>query len=495
VEWFLRFNSVYDIIRPVFDIAILAYLLYKSYDLLLKTQAAKELYHAYAAKLPVIDYHCHINPADIAEDRRYDNIAQIWITCGDHYKWRAVRGNGTDEEYITGGASDYEKFEAFARAMPKLIGNPLYIWAHMELKRYFGFHEPLDLSNAKKAWNCANERLRDKNMSARGIMASSDVRLICTTDDPSDSLEHHKSIAGDGSFDIKVLPAFRPDKSLHIEKDGYAEYMQKLAQSAGTEIRSLSDLFSALQKRLDFFVNMGCKTADNGFEAIPFQRGDAGIAFKKALEGKFLTQEEISIFKTELFIFLAEEYHKRGLVMQIHFGVSRNNSSRLYGSIGSDAGADAIGNYNCIMNLTHILNALDTKGVLPKTVLYSINPNDNAALGALIGCFQDSSAAGKLQHGAAWWFNDTNLGIRAHLYNLAESALLGNFIGMLTDSRSFLSYVRHDYFRRILCDVIGGFVENGEYPDTPYLYEMIRNICFANASEYFGFGERIYKNF
>jgi glucuronate isomerase len=362
----------------------------------------------------------------------------------------------------------------------------------MELRKYFGYTGNLNAETLDNVWNLCNEKLQ--NMSARQIIKDSGVKLICTTDDPSDSLEYHKIIKDDGSFDTKVLPAFRPDKGLHIEKPGFKEYINKLAETSGTEITDMNSLFEAYSKRLDYFVSLGCKTADNGFENVPFKRGDAGAIFKKVLDKQEITQDEADIYKTELFLFLAREYFKRGFIMQIHYGVGRNNSDRLFKIHGADAGADNIGGFNCVYALSKILNELDKTGELAKTILYSINPADNAALVALMGCFQandcgiTAGSTGKLQHGSAWWFNDTNMGMREQLINLANGGLLANFVGMLTDSRSFLSYTRHDYFRRILCDIIGDYAENGEYPgDLDYLSKIAADVCYNNVCDYFGF--------
>ena len=469
-----------------------------SENFMLKTDIAKKLYHDYAKDIPIIDYHCHINPKDIADNTKYGNLANIWLTCGDHYKWRAIRSNGYDEKYVTGNASDYEKFLAWANTVPKCIGNPLYVWAHMELKKYFGYGGALNGETADIVWNLCNEKLQDSAFSAREIMKKSDVKLICTTDDPADSLEYHKQISTDKDFDIKVLPAFRPDKGLHIEKAGFAEYISKLSQASGIEITCMNSLFEAYANRLDYFVSLGCRTADNGFENVPFKCECANIkggnVLKKALAGQELSQDEIDVYKTELMLFLAKEYHKRNLIMQIHFGTSRNNNYRLFKSFGPDAGGDGIGNFNCIMSLSKLLSELDKENALPKTVLYSINPTDNVAIDALIGCFQNNdcgiqvNSTGKMQHGSAWWFNDNNMGMREHLINLANNSLLANFIGMLTDSRSFLSYTRHDYFRRILCDIIGEYVVNGEYPDDiEYLSKIVSDICYSNTKNYFDF--------
>ena len=461
-------------------------------NFMLKTQTAQELYHGTAAKLPIIDYHCHINPKDIAEDKKYSNLAEIWLTCGDHYKWRAIRANGYGEEFVTGNASDYDKFAAWAATLPKCIGNPLYIWAHTELKEYFGYGGVLNAETCDLVWNLGLEKLQ--NMSARSIIEKSKVKLICTTDDPADTLEYHRAIKADKSFTTQVLPAFRPDKGLHIEKAGFADYIKTLGTTAGVEISDFNTLCDVYVKRLDYFAGIGCKTADNGFENVPFKRGEPSAIFKKALDGQSLSQDEIDIYKTELFLFLARQYHKLGFIMQIHFGVGRNNSDRLFKVHGADAGADNIGGFNCISALSSILNELDKTSELPKTILYSINPIDNAALVALMGCFQTNDCGvkaggtGKMQHGSAWWFNDTNPGMRDQLINLANGGLLANFVGMLTDSRSFLSYTRHDYFRRILCDVIGDYAENGEYPsDMNNLSKITADVCYNNVCDYFGF--------
>ncbi|MCL2099485.1 MAG: glucuronate isomerase [Oscillospiraceae bacterium] len=463
-------------------------------NFMLKSETAQILYHETAAALPIIDYHCHIDPKDIAENKQYKNLAEIWLTCGDHYKWRAIRANGYAEKYVTGDADDYDKFKAWANTLPKCIGSPLYIWAHTELKKYFGYGGVLNAGSCDLVWNLGLEKL--KSLRARDIIKQSNVKLICTTDDPADTLEFHKAIAADQSFKTAVLPAFRPDKGLHIEKPGFAAYLEKLGEAANFPINSFDDLCGSYIKRLDYFAAAGCKTADNGFENIPFRRGDAGAVLKKALSDGTggLSQHEIDIYKTELFLFLAREYRKRGFVMQIHFGVGRNYRDRLFDSYGPDAGGDGIGGFNCIQALSKILNELDKTDELTKTVLYSINPVDNTALTALMGCFQTGGpgifegGTGKMQHGSAWWFNDTNKGMREQLTGLADGGLLANFVGMLTDSRSFLSYTRHDYFRRILCDVLGDYAEAGEYPrDIVYLSEITKNICYNNTRDYFGF--------
>ncbi len=462
-------------------------------DFLLKTETAKLLYHNYAAKLPIIDYHCHVPPKEIAEDKRYQNITELWLG-GDHYKWRAMRANGIDETYITGNASDYEKFRAWASTMPKLIGNPLYHWTHLELQRYFGYEGILNEETCDGVWSLCNEILEDPNMSARQIIKKSGVVLLCTTDDPADSLEYHTLLQNDASFDRKVLPAFRPDKGLNIERAGYAAYIAQLGTAANLAITDLDSLKAAYRQRMDFFSALGCRTADHGFdEYIPFvpEANDykANEIFKKALSGVPATMDEMRLFKTSMLSFFAKEYTERGWVMQLHFGVLRNVNPMMFDAIGPDTGFDIIGGANCITDIAHLLGALSKRGALPRTILYSINPADNAGLDALIGAFQENSGGiPRLQHGAAWWFNDNKAGMRAQLRSLANMSVLGNFVGMLTDSRSFISYPRHEYFRRILCDVLGEWVEMGEYPlDIESLAQMVCDISYNNTKNFFGF--------
>ncbi|MHC1693948.1 MAG: glucuronate isomerase [Eubacteriales bacterium] len=461
-------------------------------DFLLGSDTAIKLYKNYAADMPIIDYHCHIDPSQIASDKRFDNMAQIWLTCGDHYKWRAIRTAGYAEEYVTGNASDYEKFRAFACTLPLCIGNPLYHWAHMELRKYFGYDGILSESTCDEVWEKCNARLREDDMSVRSIIRRSNVKLICTTDDPVSPLADHKSIAADKSFDTKVLPAFRPDRVMNIGVPGWRDYIAQLSDASGIRIDGYNSLLAAYVRRLDYFAENGCLTADHGFQGVSFHRAEdseqVARIFAKALSGSTISVEEAEIFRTELNLFFGRQYSARGWIMQLHFGVSRNNSSRLFASFGPDAGGDAIGCFDAVLPVTRLLNELDMTGELPKTVLYSINPNDNTAIDALIGCFQGGGVKYKLQHGSAWWFNDNISGMRDQMMQLANNSLLAGFIGMLTDSRSFLSYTRHDYFRRILCDVIGGYVERGEYPaDMEVLGGMVRGICYNNTAEYFGF--------
>ena len=459
-------------------------------DFLLSTDTAKTLFHEHAAKMPILDYHCHINPEEIAKDRKFENITQVWLG-GDHYKWRQMRSNGVDEKYITGDASDREKFQKWAETLEKAIGNPLYHWSHLELQRYFGYHGYLNGKTAEEVWNLCNAKLQEDGMSVRNLIRQSNVTLLCTTDDPADSLEWHKVIAEDATFDVQVLPAWRPDKAMNIEKPDYAEYLVKLGDAAGMEIRSFGDLKTALKKRMEFFDSMGCKVSDHALEYVmyaPAEESRIEELFSKRLEGKALTKEEVLQFKTAYMIFVGKEYHRLGWAMQLHYGCKRDNNVFRFGQLGPDTGYDCIDNYAPSAQMADFLNALNATDQLPKTIIYSLNPNDNAAIGTILGCFQDAETVGKIQQGSAWWFNDHKTGMTEQMTSLANLGLLGNFIGMLTDSRSFLSYTRHEYFRRILCELIGGWVENGEYPaDMEVLGDMVEDISYRNAVRYFGF--------
>ncbi len=459
-------------------------------DFLLKTDTAKALYHDFAAKLPVIDYHCHVNPVEIAQNRRFDNLAQLWLG-GDHYKWRLIRANGTEEKLVAGDGSDYEKFIAFAHALPKAIGNPVYHWTHLELRRYFDCELIVSPDTADEIWKTCNAKLARGGYAVRDIIRRSRVEAIATTDDPADSLEWHSAIARDSTFETKVLPVFRPDKALNIEKPGFTEYMAKLGDAAGIVIKTLDDVFAALCRRLDFFDHMGCRAADHGFDYVPWiepAAWDTPTLFTKAMNGERLTAVEIDAYKTALLLFLGREYARRGWVMQLHYGVQRSVNRVMFNTLGADTGYDAISTFDCSRNIAALLNALEESGELPKTVLYSLNPNDDAMLVSLCGCFTESGVVCKVQHGSAWWFNDTKHGMEAQLINLASRGLLGGFIGMLTDSRSFLSYTRHEYFRRILCNLLGAWMENGEYPnDIKALGGIVSNISYYNTKRYFGF--------
>ena len=459
-------------------------------DFLLQTEVAKKLYHDYAAKMPVLDYHCHINPREIAEDRQFDNITQVWLG-GDHYKWRFMRSCGVDEKYITDDASDKEKFMKWAECLSKAIGNPLYHWSHLELKRYFGFDGALSKKNAEEVWNLCNEKLAQPSMSVRNIIKQSNVTLICTTDDPVDSLEWHKKIAEDDTFDVAVLPAWRPDKAMNLEKPDYTDYISKLSEVSGVAIKTFEDLKKALVIRIEFFASMGCCVSDHALEYVMYEPAtDAEIEaiFAKAMAKETITRQEEMQFKTAFMTFVSGEYNKRNWVLQLHYGCKRDNNKLMFAKLGPDTGYDCINNYAPSAQTADFLNNLIEKGALPKTILYSLNPNDNQSIGTILGCFQNSDAVAKIQQGSAWWFNDHKTGMQDQMISLANLGNLSGFVGMLTDSRSFLSYTRHEYFRRILCNLFGNWVENGEYPeDYDILGEIVQNISYNNAVNYFGF--------
>lgn len=458
-------------------------------DFLLTTETAKHLYHDYAEVMPILDYHCHINPQEIYEDRHFDNITQVWLGA-DHYKWRQMRSNGVEEKYITGDATDREKFQKCAETLEMAIGNPLYHWSHLELQRFFGYEGHLCGETAEEVWNLCNEKLRN-GLSAREMIKMSNVTLICTTDDPADSLEWHKKIAEDDTFDIQVLPAWRPEKAMSINKPEYIDYLNRLSKVSGIEVTSFATLMDALKVRMDFFAENGCTISDHSLDYVMYEPAtdeEIEVFFAKRLAGEALTDEEVKKFETACMIALGREYHKKNWVMQLHFAVKRNNNQKVFRTIGPDTGVDCISNSTSAAEMADFLNALAETDQLPKTILYSLNPVDNAVIGTIMGCFQDSSTVGKMQQGSAWWFNDHKTGMIEQMVSLANLGLLGNFIGMLTDSRSFLSYTRHEYFRRIVCELIGGWVDNGEYPaDERVLEKIIKGISYNNAVRYFEF--------
>lgn len=458
-------------------------------DFLLTTETAKKLYHDYAEVMPVIDYHCHINPQEIYEDRKFENITQIWLG-GDHYKWRQMRSNGVEEKYITGDATDREKFQKWAETLEMAIGNPLYHWSHLELQRYFGYEGYLNGETAEEVWNICNAKLQQDDMTARQIVLKSNVKLICTTDDPVDSLEWHIKIKEDG-FACQVLPTWRPDRAMNLEKENYLDYLAKLSEVSGVKITNFASMMDALRKRLDFFHEVGCCISDHGLEYVmyaPATEEEVEAIFAKRMNGEAVTREEELKFKTAVMVALGREYAKKNWAMQLHYGVQRDLNKKVFRALGADAGIDAINNYTSAIEMGQYLNALAETDELPKTILYSLNPVDNASIGTILGCFQDSSVVGKIQQGSAWWFNDNKQGMIDQMVSLANLGLLGNFIGMLTDSRSFLSYTRHEYFRRIMCELIGGWVENGEYPnDDKALEKIVKGISYNNTVRYFGF--------
>ena len=462
-------------------------------DFLLQTETAKKLYHEHAAKMPIIDYHCHISPREIAEDHRFRDITEVWLG-GDHYKWRMIRTNGVEEKYITGEKSTArEKFQKFAEALPRAIGNPLYHWTHLELKRYFGCDKPLNGDTAEEIWNLCNEKLQQPDMSVQGLIRQSNVKVICTTDDPADDLKWHKQIKEEGKCSAKVLPAMRPDKAMRIEKPDWDNYMQyELGTAAGVEISTMQDIRDALSKRIEFFASRGCKASDHALEYVfytPAEEYELDDIVGKVINGKGEpTKNEIEKYKTALLLFLGKEYARRGWAMQIHYSALRDNNSVMFDRLGPDTGFDCIATYNCGEGLVNLLDALNKDGNLPKLVIYSLNPADNAMIGTILGSFHGPEVPGKIQQGAAWWFNDTKLGMEAQLANVGNLSVLGNALGMLTDSRSFLSYTRHEYYRRILCNFIGNLVENGEYPaDMKFLGQIVEDISYNNANRYFGF--------
>lgn len=459
-------------------------------DFLLSTPTAQKLFHDYAENTPVLDYHCHINPEEIAKDRQFDNITQVWLG-GDHYKWRFMRSCGIEEKYITGDASDKEKFFKWAAVLGKAIGNPLYHWSHLELQRYFDYYGALNENTAEEVWNLCNAKLAQPSMSVRNMILKSNVTLICTTDDPVDALNWHTAIAEDKSFPVQVLPAWRPDKAMNIEKTGFKDYLATLSEVSNISVNSFASLKEALKKRMDFFASKGCSVSDHGLEYVmyvPASEDEIEKIFAKRLSGSTLSREEEIKYKTAFMLFVAAEYNRLNWVMQLHYGCKRDNNTAMFDKLGPDTGYDCINDYAPSAQLADYLNALITADSLPKTIIYSLNPNDNAAIGTILGCFQDSTAVAKIQQGSAWWFNDHKLGMTNQLLSLASLGNLSGFVGMLTDSRSFLSYTRHEYFRRILCNLIGDMVENGEFAaDMDILSEIVKNISYYNAVKYFNF--------
>ena len=449
-------------------------------DFLLQNDTAKHLYHTFAKDLPIIDYHCHLNPQWIAEDHRFSDIGEL-LLAGDHYKWRAMRSFGIEERCVTGDASWREKFRAFARTLTHCIGNPLYHWTHLELKRYFDIDEALTEKNADEIFDKCSALLATDGYSAKGLIARSGVEVVCTTDDPADTLEHHKAIRESG-FATKVLPTFRPDKAVNIHKETFVPYIQ----AAG--VKSYAELKVWLAAAIDRFHENGCRLSDHGLDFIPYGMGDAAAVFDKAMNGGVPTTEETHVYMTDLLCFFAREYHKRDWCMQIHVGAIRNNSTRMYRALGPDTGFDSIVETNLAENLARLMDAWDIDDTMPKTILYSLNPKDNYVLATLMGCFQKAPHRSKIQLGSGWWFNDQKDGMEEQLCALGNLGVLGAFVGMLTDSRSFVSYPRHEYFRRILCNLIGTWIEEGQYPnDEEALSAIIRGICYYNAREYFKF--------
>ena len=457
---------------------------------LLSTESAERLYQE-AKDMPIIDYHCHVSPREIYEDKHFANITEVWLS-GDHYKWRVMRSNGVSEYFITGDATPKEKFLAFAASLPRAIGNPMYHWCHLELARYFDYYGVLNADTAEAVWTLTEQKLQEENMGVRGLIEKSNVAFIGTTDDPIDTLEWHEKLAADPTFHTIVAPSFRPDKALNADKPGYLAYIAALEKASGIEIHELDHLKAALKNRIAYFHTHGCRASDHGLDRIVWSLGNADAVLQKALRGEHVSVEEADVLRTDLLLFCAREYHRLGWAMQLHFNCLRNPNSKMLASLGPDTGFDCIGPAESGAKLARLLDALYKDDQLPKTILYSLDPSDNEFLDTILGAFQGEDVPGKIQHGSAWWFNDNKQGMRDQLTSLANLSLLGNFVGMLTDSRSFLSYTRHEYFRRILCDLIGGWVENGEYPaDFAFVGEMIKDICYYNAKRYFNLEELV----
>ena len=459
-------------------------------DFLLSNETAKTLFTE-VEKAPIIDFHNHLNPKEIYEDNCFDNIAQVWLG-GDHYKWRTMRMGGVSEELITGDGAPFDKFMAWADTVQNLIGNPLYHWTHLELQRYFGITKPLSPDTAKEIWDECNAKLKTKEYSVRNLLRMQNVSVLCTTDDPADTLEWHKKIREDG-FEIKVYPSFRPEKAVGIEKEGFADYIARLSEASGVKITDVKSLITALENRLDFFIENGCRVSDHSLENdfyIPADYDEVNALFDSRMHGNILSEEEAGKFHGYLYVELGKLYNRKNIVMQLHIGAIRNNSTRFFEKLGVDHGFDSLNDFNYAPQLSALLNAMDYTDELPKVILYCLNPKDTEMLAAMAGnfCSNEQGIKGKVQLGAAWWFCDHKNGMERQIEAMSDVGLISTSVGMLTDSRSFLSFPRHELYRRILCNKIGSWVENGEYPwDKEYLTKLVKRICGINAVEYFGF--------
>lgn len=457
-------------------------------NFLLSTEISQTLFHKHASQMPIIDYHCHLDPQEIYENKPFRNLTEAWL-AGDHYKWRLMRANGIPESHITGDASDYDKFLAWADTVPRTIGNPLYSWTHLELRRFFGIDKPLNRESAPEIWNEVNQQLATEPFKRRNIIKNSNVKLVCTTDDPVDSLQYHERLAAEEK-DFRVLPTFRPDKALNIDAPGYGDWIKRLEAAAGQSIQSFTDLTAALKDRVQYFHHHGCRLSDHALDVLRYEAGDAATVetiFSKRQNGEALTAAEVTIYRTELLSTLISFYREFGWTMQLHIHAYRNNNTRMFRQLGPDTGYDALNDLPITEALSKLLDRAESGAGLPKTILYSLNSKDYPALLTLMGCYQKETP-GKLQLGSGWWYNDTRSGMRKQLELFAEHSLLSGFVGMLTDSRSFLSYTRHEYFRRVLCELIGEWVERGEAPnDEALLGQMVEDISYRNASGYFGF--------
>ena len=460
-------------------------------DFLLESRIAKILYHEYAVNMPIIDYHCHLDPSEIYLDKRFNNLAEAWLG-GDHYKWRLMRANGVSEDKITGDAPAWEKFRAFAEVLPRAIGNPIFHWAHLELRYYFDCHKTLNPGTAKEIWEMCNEQLQnDDELCVRGILRNSHVDALCTTDDPVDDLQWHKKLADDDSMSTEVLPCMRPGIILDVSAAGFSEYVKKLESAADISINTYSDIKAAILNRIEYFKEQGCLASDHGIPNLfyaPATEEQLNDIFTKALRGETVTENEANRYRFELMLFCAKEYARLGWVMQIHYGTLRNVNTSMLQKLGPDTGFDCSVFTGGTNGLAKFLDTLESSGSLPKTILFSIDPNDDPALTTLAACFSQTGVKGKVQQGSAWWFNDTYYGMERQLKFFAEQGVLVNFLGMLTDSRSFLSYTRHEYFRRLLCNLLGDWVDRGKYPDDiDDLGNLVQDICYNNVKNYFGF--------
>jgi glucuronate isomerase len=457
-------------------------------NFLLQNDVAKKLYHDYAAQMPIIDYHCHLDPKEIYQDKKFKNLYEAWLS-GDHYKWRLMRANGTTEDFITGKQNDYDKFTKWAEVLPHLVGNPLYHWTHFELKRYFNIDTLLSPKSAAEIYLDVNKKL--ETLSARQLIQMSNVETICTTDDPTDNLEWHEKLAKDKTFSAKVLPAFRPDKAVNIELSWFKGWIEKLSSVVGYELNSLDQLEKALSERIQYFHDHGSRLSDHALDVVMYEHGtkeEVAHIYEKTLKNQQLSKDDIRKYKGHLLVFLGRQYAKRGWVQQYHIGALRNLSERMLKEIGPDTGFDAINDGLIARPLSHLLDALDSTGELPKTIIYTLNPRDFEVAITMMQAFQGGGIAGKIQFGSAWWFLDTIDGMTKQIKALANNGLLSRFVGMLTDSRSFLSYPRHEYFRRLLCNIIGEEVEKGYYPeDYEILGKMVQDISYGNAKNYFNF--------
>ena len=459
-------------------------------NFLLFSDSAERLYHEYAAKMPIIDYHCHLSPDEVADDKTWENLSQVWL-YGDHYKWRAMRSNGVNEDFCTGKATDREKFDAYARTMPDLLRNPLYHWSHLELKRYFDIEDLLSPTTADRIWAVSKEKMSE-GFSARTLMQQSQVRTICTTDDPIDSLKHHQRVAADEAFDIRMFPTWRPDRAMQADEAlSFNSYLDKLEEAADSNISSFTDLMDALKKRHDYFYAQGCRLSDHGLDtcyADTYSEAENNAIFNKVRGGAELSKTELSKFKSAMMMEFGRMDAEKGWTSQIHLGAMRGNNTKMLGLLGPDTGFDAIGDDGYAGSLATYLDRLNSEDKLPKTIIYNLNPRDNEMLVALIGCFQDGITPGKLQLGSGWWFLDQKDGMTRQIEALSQLGLLSRFVGMVTDSRSFLSYTRHEYFRRILCNILGSEMEQGMIPkDFDLVGSLVENVAYNNAAKYFEF--------